>query len=123
MIDRRAFLQRTGAAAALLSTCGVSGAVAAENAPEAVTSEPTAALDPAHLFIGRLMAYDSQREAVVSNNFEFWTTAHGAAIVMDDGQGGERRSIVFDQPQVVWAFTCLARLMQSQGTYQPSDDR
>lgn len=61
------------------------------------------------------MAYDSQREAVVGGSFELWTKASGCAVVMDDGQGGERRQIVFDQPEVVWAFTCMTRLMQSQG--------
>jgi len=58
--------------------------------------EPSPALDHSHLFIGRLMAYDSQREAVVSGSFELWTKASGCAAVMDDGQGGERRQIVFD---------------------------
>jgi len=42
--------------------------------------------------------------------------------VMDDGQGGERRQLVFDQPQVVWAFTCMTRLMQSQGHYETAVD-
>ena len=68
------------------------------------------------------MAYDSQREAVVSGSFEVWTSANGCAFVMSDGQGGERRQIVFDQAQVVWAFTCMTRLMQSQGHYQDSDN-
>ena len=53
------------------------------------------------------------KQAVVSRSFELWTTASDCAVVMDDGQGGERRQIVFDQPQVVWAFTCMTRLMQS----------
>ena len=77
---------------------------------------------PSHLCIGRLMAYDSQREAVVNGSFELWTTANGCAVVMDDGQGGERRGIVFEQPQVVWAFTCMTRLMQSQGHYKTAVD-
>jgi len=68
------------------------------------------------------MAYDSDREAVVSGSFELWTTATGCAFVMGDGQGEERRQIVSDQPDVVWAFTCMMRLIQSQGHYQDADN-
>ena len=109
MIDRRTFLAAVGIQQEHTQA-----------SPMALpaTIEPSPAVDPSHLFIGRLMAYDSQREAVVSNNFELWTTANGCAFVMGDGQGEERRQIVFDQPDVVWAFTCMTRLMQAQGNYQ-----
>ncbi len=36
---------------------------------------------------------------------------------MDHAQGGDRRQIVFDQTDVVWAFTCMLRLIQQQGRY------
>ena len=114
MIDRRTFLARSSVATTLAAIGIKQGGAEASPLALPATIEPAPALDPSHLFIGHLMAYDSDREAVVSNNFQLWTTANGCAVVMDDGQGGERRQIVFDQPQVVWAFTCMTRLMQSQ---------
>lgn len=122
MTDRRTFLARSSVATALAAVGIYQGGAQASPLALPATVEPSPALDPPHLFIGRLTAYDSQREAVVSNNFELWTTANGCAVVMDDGQGGERRQIVFDQPQVVWAFTCMARLTQSQGHSQDADN-
>ncbi len=119
MIDRRTFLARSSVATAL-------AAVGIHQETPAVlpaTIEHSPAVDPSHAFFAHISAYDSQREAFMSANMQIWTTANGCAVVMDDGQGGERCQIVFDQPQVVWAFTCLARLMQSQGSYQASDDR
>ncbi len=89
------------------------------------TSEPSPAppaREPSHTLLGHLMAYDSDREAVVSGSFELWTTATGCAFVMGNRQGEERRQILFDQPQVVWAFTCMTRLIQSQGHYQDADN-
>jgi len=68
------------------------------------------------------MAYDSDREAVVSGSFELWTTTTGCAFVMGNRQGEDRRQIVFDQPDVIWAFTCMMRLIQQQGHYQDADN-
>ncbi len=122
MIDRRTFLARSTVATALAAVGIQEGGAQASPLTLPTTIEPSPALDASHLFIGSLMAYDSDREAVVSGSFELWTTVNGCAVVMDDGQGGERRQIVFDQPQVVWAFTCMTRLMQSQGHYQDADN-
>ncbi len=80
------------------------------------------ARDPSHTLLGHLMAYDSDREAVVSGSFELWTTTTGCAFVMGNRQGEERRQIVFDQPDVIWAFTCMMRLIQSQGIYQATGE-
>jgi len=80
------------------------------------------ARDPSHTLLGYLMAYDSDREAIVSGAFELWTTATGCAFVMGNRQGEDRRQIVFDQPDVIWAFTCMLRLIQSQGIYQATGE-
>ena len=89
------------------------------------TIEPSPAppaRDPSHTLLGHLMAYDSGREAVVSGSFELWTTTTGCAFVMGNRQGEDRRQIVFDQPDVIWAFTCMMRLIQSQGIYQATGE-
>ncbi len=125
MIDRRTFLARSSVATALAAVGVQQEHTQAPPLALPATVEPApapTALHPSHALFGHLMAYDSDREAVVSGSFELWTTATGCAFVVGNRQGEERRQIVFDQPQVVWAFTCLARLIQQQGHYQNEDD-
>lgn len=66
------------------------------------------------VFNGALTTYDHTDQAVLSNMIEMRVSPGTVEIVMGDGLDGPRKRIRFDDKKIVWAFTCMVRLMRKQ---------
>ena len=69
-----------------------------------------------HQLAGHWLMYDQVNRELVGNFVEMWATDTECGFIMSDGLGGPREMIRFDQPHVVWAMTCMMRMMRRQAT-------
>ena len=130
MIDRRSFLAKSSVATALAAV-GIQQAGA--QAPPAVlpaTIEPAqspapiaAGGEPGEIverFSGHWTTYDHPNRIVLGNSVELWATRTACGMTCRPAGGddpGER--IEFDDRRIVWAFTCMMRLMRIHGIRPP----
>lgn len=74
--------------------------------------------EPRGLFEGMWSSYDHTNRVLIGNRIELWATRTKCGMtcrpVLNDDDPGER--IEFDDRRIVWAFTCIMRLMLKQGT-------
>ncbi|MBA3274443.1 MAG: hypothetical protein H0T72_01520 [Chloroflexia bacterium] len=73
--------------------------------------------EPVGRFEGMWSSYDHTNRVLIGNRIELWATRTRCGMTCRPVLGddpGER--IEFDDRRIVWAFTCIMRLMLKQGT-------
>ncbi|MDQ3657426.1 MAG: twin-arginine translocation signal domain-containing protein [Chloroflexota bacterium] len=123
MIDRRTFLARSSVATAL-ATVGIrpGGAQASPTAlpaPIPITSTVEVVEDDAQdaeAFEGFWSTYDQVNNRFLANHIALWAERDRCGMTaggINADIPGER--IEFEDPKIVWAITCMMRLMRKQG--------
>ncbi len=122
MIDRRTFLARSTVATALAAVGIQQGG--AQASPLALPATITPAVEAVEvvevqeveLFEGFWSTYDRGHTRFLANHIVLWAEPGRCGMTaggIDTGMPGER--IEFEDPRIAWAFTCMMRLMRSQG--------
>ncbi len=65
-------------------------------------------------FTGHLMLFDHEQRVTLSAGARLWVGPASCGFDLADGHGGEWRRLVFEQRQIVWAMTCMVRLLRRQ---------
>ena len=68
--------------------------------------------DTTHRFTGHWTLFDHEQRIALSAGVHLWAGPASCGFEMSDGRGGGAERIEFDQRQIVWAVTCMIRLMR-----------
>ncbi len=68
---------------------------------------------PTDRLVGHWTMYDQATREILSNDVELWASPTECGVVI--GNGDDRRAIHFDDKKIVWALTCMIRLMRKHG--------
>jgi hypothetical protein len=121
VIDRRTFLARSSVATALAAVGVQPGG--ASPSPLALPATITPAVDvvevevqPLESFEGFWSTYDQVNQRFLANHIELWATHDRCGMTASSHEAGDPGlRIEFEGPKIAWAFTCMMRLMRSQG--------
>lgn len=84
------------------------------NQPATITEQESNANDLTHRFTGHWMMFDHEERIALSAGVHLWATDTECGFEMSDGRGGDAQRIRFDDKKIVWAMTCMIRLMRRQ---------
>ncbi len=63
-------------------------------------------------FTGHWMMFDHEQRVPLSTGVHLWAGPASCGFELSDGRGGEAERIAFDDRRIVWAITCMIRLMR-----------
>lgn len=63
-------------------------------------------------FTGHFLLFDHDQRIALSTGVQMWAGPVSCGFEMSDGRGGGLERVEFEQRQIVWAMTCMIRLMR-----------
>ncbi len=123
MIDRRTFLARSSVATALAAV-GIQQEHT-QASPLALPATITPAVDvvevdvqPLESFEGFWSTYDQVNQRFLANHIKLWATHDRCGMIASSHEAGDPgQRVDFEDPKIVWAVTCMMRLMRNQSRY------